>query len=146
MLAATRAAFPADAGARIAALATYASDGLGDHEEDERRAFAAALSACAHAVGLPEARVETLPTGRALAGFLLTARDGRFRRSFNRNNGFPTDARGADGNRQRERKSEMMALCANSPTCPVSTNRWPPRAACRRPRLPGTPRGASSRR
>ena len=111
VLAATRAAFPADTGARIAALAAYASDVLGDHEEDERRAFAAALSACAHAVGLPEARVETLPHWAALAGFLLTARDGRFRRSFNKNNGFPTDARGADGNRQRERKSEMKALC-----------------------------------
>jgi ATP-dependent exoDNAse (exonuclease V) beta subunit len=111
VLAATRAAFPADTGARIAAFAAYASDVLGDHEEDERRAFAAALSACAPAVGLPEARVETLPHWAALAEFLLTARDGRFRRSFNKNNGFPTDARGADGNRQRERKSEMKALC-----------------------------------
>ena len=109
VLTATRQAFPAGAGLRIAELAALACPVLAEGDRD----YATVLTAVAQSGGLPPATVDALPRWRALARFLMVKNGSHFKQSLQERDGFPAAGTAPAGPGRRERKRAMLALCTD---------------------------------
>jgi ATP-dependent exoDNAse (exonuclease V) beta subunit len=103
-LAILRGSFPPRLAQDLGLCARYAAANLPDNQ-----ARAAALADCAAAGGLPPATVDALPLWRELADWLLLKNDASFRKSVDKNMGFPAKG-GRFGAEGIGRKAQMELL------------------------------------
>ncbi len=102
-LEAVRAAFPDGLRDEFLSLLRFAASQLGDEAQ---------LAVCRDLTDLPPARIEALPQWHAIVQWLLT-NEGRFRKSINKNQGFPAKSAGADAAEKQRfdaMKQRMNAL------------------------------------
>ncbi len=110
------AAIPAAQRQELVALAAHAGQVLSGTDPDS------ALVACAKLTALPPPDARSLPAWRGIALLLLT-KEGEWRRSFNKNNGFPPEdkprkARIEELRRQLEDHEELRLLLGGVPGLP----------------------------
>ena len=107
-LATIAAAFPAELVATLPLFQRYAAE----NAVGARRAegVAANLIACAEAGGLPPVAVDALDDWRALASWLLIAKEAQFRKTIDKDGGFPAKASGEGALLRAERNDGMRAL------------------------------------
>ncbi|MEO8674450.1 MAG: UvrD-helicase domain-containing protein [Casimicrobiaceae bacterium] len=102
------AAFPPGLVAALPVYQRYAAENAAGAKRVE--GIASNLIACAEAGGVPPAVVHALDDWRALATWLLTAKDPQFRKTIDKDGGFPAKASGEGAVLRGERNDGMRTL------------------------------------